>query len=162
LPPPPFSNFKRAFSTRQSFRVYPTVKILRRAIDAISVSSGAHMHRLPVRTYWAWDLTILTVPFVFVISLIAITQGRIAWRRLQAGKRNDRTSLTTRHSYLGYTNYLILVLSIIVLFNILTHIILDIIRLRTGVKSASKAYFAICITQKVPPRCHVLYKQCCC
>jgi hypothetical protein len=162
LPPPPLSNFKRAFSTRQSFRVHPTVKILRRAIDALSVTSGTHMHSLPVRTYWAWDSTILAVPFVFVISAVAITQGKIAWRRLQAGKRNDRTSLTTRHSYLGYTNHLTLVVSIIVLFCILIHIILDLIQLRAGVKSANEAYFAICTAQKVPPRCHVLYKQCCC
>jgi hypothetical protein len=159
LPPPPLSNFKSAFSTRQSFRVHQTVKILQRAIDAISVTSGTHMYSLPVRTYWSWGLTILTVSFVFIISAVAITQGKIAWRRLQAGNRNDRTSLIRRHSYLGYSNHLTLVVSIIVLFGILIHIIRDLVRLRSGVKSASKAYFALCTAQKVPPRCHVLYKR---
>jgi hypothetical protein len=98
-----------------------------KATNAISVTSGTHMHSLPVRTYWSWGLTILTVSFVFIISAVAITRGKIAWRRLQAGKRSDRTSLIRRHSYLGYPNYLTLVVSIIVLFSILIHIILDLV-----------------------------------
>jgi hypothetical protein len=162
LPPPPLSNFKRAFSTRQSFRVNQTVKILQRAINAISVTSDTHMHSLPVITYWSWGLPILTVLFVFIISAVAITQGKIAWRRLQAGKRNDQTSWTRQYSYLGYPNYLTLVVSIIVLFGILIHIILDLVQLRTGVESASKAYFALCTAQKVPLKHRILYKRCCC
>lgn len=145
LPPPPLSSFKRAVSTQQSFRTHPGVRLLQRALDLDGTLDGSTEYRSIFRINWF--LVIFPVVLFFFVSVVAITQGRKAWRSLQVNRlRAKNKSVPLAHRYTsGWTVFA----SGLVLVVTVGFIITGLVKVRTETIKADLAYRALCTAVKV-------------